>query len=116
MTQQTETFNLEYNFVVGVDLGTTNSAVAYVDLREDTRAIRLFGVPQLVAAGEVEDRSMLPSFLYLPGEYDLPACCHRAALGQRPRSRGGRICPRTGRPVSRGGSSLRPSRGWPTAA
>ncbi|MCB0115873.1 MAG: Hsp70 family protein, partial [Caldilineaceae bacterium] len=73
MTQQTETFNLEYNFVVGVDLGTTNSAVAYVDLREDTRAIRLFGVPQLVAAGEVEDRAMLPSFLYLPGEYDLPA-------------------------------------------
>ncbi len=74
MTQQsTEAFAQEYNFVIGIDLGTTNSAVAYVDLRDEERTIRLFDIPQLVAAGEVEDRSMLPSFLYLPGEYDLSA-------------------------------------------
>src|SRR5262249_53252846 len=33
----------------------------------------LFRVPQLVAAGEVGQRELLPSFLYLPGQHDLPA-------------------------------------------
>ncbi len=36
------------------------------------RTRQLFQIPQLVAAGEVARRSMLPSFLYLPGAYDLP--------------------------------------------
>src|SRR5262249_8534866 len=34
--------------------------------------IRAFPVPQLVAAGQVGERTLLPSFLYLPGEHDLP--------------------------------------------
>ncbi len=62
-------------YIVGIDLGTTNCAVAYVDTRGRERPsaeIRLFEVPQLVAAGESAPRSMLPSFLYLPGEHDLP--------------------------------------------
>ncbi len=65
-------------YVVGIDLGTTNSAVAYVDRRslsEGSRsaAIGIFSVPQLVAPGETARRPLLPSFLYLPGPYDLPA-------------------------------------------
>ncbi len=62
-------------YLVGIDLGTTNCAVAYVDTRGRERAtadIRLFEVPQLVAPGETAPRSMLPSFLYLPGTHDLP--------------------------------------------
>src|SRR5215471_3950668 len=63
-------------YLVGIDLGTTNSALAYVDLKkkgqEGRPDIRAFGVPQLVAAGEVAERPLLPSFLYLPGEHDLP--------------------------------------------
>ncbi len=63
-------------FVIGIDLGTTNSAVAYVDLDEqedaERRSIRLLNVVQLVAPGETAPRSVLPSFLYLPGEYELP--------------------------------------------
>src|SRR3954469_22301147 len=62
-------------FIVGIDLGTTNCAVAYVDTRgreRPTADIRLFEVPQLVAAGETAPRPMLPSFLYLPGTHDLP--------------------------------------------
>ncbi|MEM6338175.1 MAG: Hsp70 family protein, partial [Bacteroidota bacterium] len=55
--------------VLGIDLGTTNSAVAYV---EAGQPIRFFEVPQLVAASEVAERPGLPSFLYLPGPYDLP--------------------------------------------
>ncbi|MCE7982734.1 MAG: molecular chaperone DnaK [Caldilinea sp. CFX5] len=68
---------LKYRYIIGIDLGTTNSAVAYVDLQKSpgatgARPIQLFQIPQLVAAGEVARRSMLPSFLYLPGAYDLP--------------------------------------------
>ncbi|HEV3165685.1 MAG TPA: Hsp70 family protein, partial [Isosphaeraceae bacterium] len=63
-------------YIVGIDLGTTNCAVAYVDTKGRERPsadIRLFEVPQLVAAGETAPRPMLPSFLYLPGAHELPA-------------------------------------------
>ena len=60
-----------YRYAVGIDLGTTNTAVAYLDLRAG-QAIRLFEIPQLVAPGEVAARPGLPSFLYLPGPHDLP--------------------------------------------
>src|SRR5438105_2669287 len=64
-------------YLIGIDLGTTNSALAYIDLhgyRHGARppAIRPFAVPQLVAAGELGERELLPSFLYLPGPHDLP--------------------------------------------
>ena len=57
-------------YIVGIDLGTTNCAVAYVDTKGKERPsadVRTFEVPQLVAAGESAPRPMLPSFLYLPG-------------------------------------------------
>jgi hypothetical protein len=59
-------------YLIGIDLGTTNSALAYIDLN-DPKTIRPFQVPQLVAAGETAPRDLLPSFLYLPGPHDLPA-------------------------------------------
>ncbi|MEZ4720087.1 MAG: Hsp70 family protein [Caldilineaceae bacterium] len=67
-----------YRYIIGIDLGTTNSALAYVDLAESGAdgagaPVRFFEIPQLVAAGEVALRPVLPSFLYLPGAYDLPA-------------------------------------------
>ncbi|MBX3468823.1 MAG: Hsp70 family protein [Planctomycetes bacterium] len=55
-------------FVVGVDLGTTNSAVAYVDLRAEKGPVTVFPVPQLVRPGVVEARPQLPSNLYLAGQ------------------------------------------------
>src|ERR1700716_3269893 len=62
-------------YIVGIDLGTTNCAVAYVDTRGRERPaadIRMFEVPQLVAPGETRPRATLPSFLYLPGPHELP--------------------------------------------
>src|SRR3984893_16782598 len=54
---------------IGIDLGTTNTALAYVDEREaedrDFPPIHVFETPQLVAAGRVEARRTLPSFLFL---------------------------------------------------
>jgi len=66
-----------YSFIIGIDLGTTNSAVAYIDLtREKPQSanypIQFFELPQLVAPGEIADRPVLPSFLYLPGQFELP--------------------------------------------
>lgn len=61
-------------YIIGIDLGTTNSAVSYVDLTaESTRdkGIRLFKIPQLTAAGEVSAMPVLPSFCYIPGKYDV---------------------------------------------
>ncbi len=63
-------------YLVGIDLGTTNSALAYIDLNTKPRTGALgektFAMPQLVAAGQVGERPLLPSFLYLPGQHDLP--------------------------------------------
>jgi molecular chaperone DnaK (HSP70) len=54
---------------IGIDLGTTNSALAYIDDREaedrDFPPLRIFETPQLVAAGRVEPKRTLPSFLFL---------------------------------------------------
>jgi hypothetical protein len=61
-------------YLIGIDLGTTNSAVAYVDLdKRPAGTIAHFQVPQLTAPGEMTTRDLLPSFVYLPGPHDLPA-------------------------------------------
>ncbi len=64
----------EKRYIIGIDLGTTNSAVSYVDLQEENRknrGIRLFKIPQLTGPGEVSALPVLPSFCYLPGGYDI---------------------------------------------
>ena len=63
-------------YIVGIDLGTTNCVTAYVDTQApDTEhpVIQLFQTPQLVTPGNVEERDMLPSFLYLPAGREFPA-------------------------------------------
>ncbi len=58
-------------FIVGIDLGTTNSAVATLDSRARSRRVEVLPIAQVVAAGEVGARDLLPSALYLPGEHEL---------------------------------------------
>src|SRR4051794_10690248 len=64
-------------YVVGIDLGTTNSALAYADTREagaDAPApIRSLAIPQVVGVNDVGERPVLPSFLYLPAAKEFPA-------------------------------------------
>ena len=61
-------------FVIGIDLGTTNSALAFVDTEAgEHAAIQMLPVPQVMAPGEVAERKMLPSFCYLAGEEELKA-------------------------------------------
>jgi len=51
-------------FIVGIDLGTTNSAVCYIDTHADDPHVQVFPLSQLVAPGQVEARETLPSFFY----------------------------------------------------
>jgi hypothetical protein len=69
---------LEPRYVIGIDLGTTNSALAYADATPNNDPfapanVQLLPVPQLENPGEVRDEGLLPSFLYLPGSSDFPA-------------------------------------------
>ena len=63
-------------YLIGVDLGTTNSVVAYVDTEKARNAdsqIHVFPIPQLAGQGEVRTLPALPSFLYFPTEDELSA-------------------------------------------
>jgi Hsp70 protein len=59
----------EARYAIGVDLGTTNCALSYVDLgadEGDPGRQETMPIPQLTGPGVVEERRLLPSFLYLP--------------------------------------------------
>jgi hypothetical protein len=64
--------------VVGIDLGTTNCAIAAApvptgDSARDIAAPEALKIPQVVHAGTVEERSLLPSALYLPNAAEFKA-------------------------------------------
>jgi molecular chaperone DnaK (HSP70) len=54
---------------IGIDLGTTNSALAYIEEIHgelpDYPEIKVLPIPQYVAPGQLESRRTLPSFLFL---------------------------------------------------
>jgi hypothetical protein len=52
-------------FCIGIDLGTTNSVLAFAPLDEPDAMIGVLPIPQLISPGTVENRLGLPSFLYL---------------------------------------------------
>lgn len=59
----------EARYTVGIDLGTTHCVMSYVDLAEseDEEVVQdIVQIPQLTGPGAVEERPMLPSFIYLP--------------------------------------------------
>ncbi len=64
---------MESEFIVGIDLGTTNSALSYCAAADESGQIAVENIPQLANPNEVTDRTLLPSFLYVPGEVDFPA-------------------------------------------
>lgn len=86
-------------YVVGIDLGTTNSAAAYVDTSEPERRIRALPIAQLVSEANVAERPTLPSFLYLGGEHDLAPgslalpwdAARGYAVGEFARNQGARV-------------------------
>jgi Hsp70 protein len=70
-------------YSLGIDLGTTHCALAWVDLHASDRdhdsgdadhtTHGILSIPQVTAPGMVESRGLLPSFLYLPHPDELAA-------------------------------------------
>jgi len=56
-------------YLVGIDLGTTHTVVSYINPEAASPTVQLFDIAQVVEAGAVGRRSVLPSFLYLPGPH-----------------------------------------------
>lgn len=56
----------ESRFVLGIDLGTTNSALAFVDTLGGEGRTTVVPIPQIEAPGRVVAGETLPSFLYIP--------------------------------------------------
>ena len=74
-------------YLIGIDLGTTNSVLAYIDsqnVAEGESPIRVFPVPQLVAHGEVRTLPTLPSFLYFPTKDELSSGAVSATWDEDP--------------------------------
>lgn len=89
-------------YAIGIDLGTTHSALSYVDLQasegEKTQQ-SVLAIPQVTAPGTLEQLPLLPSFLYLPHAEELaagdttlpwlaPAHEQHSVAGEMARSRG----------------------------
>jgi Hsp70 protein len=86
-------------YAIGIDLGTTHCALSYVDMEAsdgEKAAQELLPIPQLTGPGNVEERTLFPSFLYLPheselaeGDLNLPwTAAQDYAAGEFARSRG----------------------------
>ncbi len=52
-------------YILGIDLGTTNSVLSYAAIDAEEAEVKLLDIPQLVAANTIESRTSLPSFTYL---------------------------------------------------
>jgi hypothetical protein len=92
----------EQIFIIGIDLGTTNSIVAYTEASapdEGLPEIRILDVPQIVGSGVVENRKLLPSFIFQPalheisdGKTSLPWNVeNRQIVGEYARQRGAEV-------------------------
>jgi molecular chaperone DnaK (HSP70) len=65
-----------HEYLVGIDLGTTNCAMATVPLARAARSglvVENTGVMQVTGPGQSRELPLLPSFLYQPGGHELPA-------------------------------------------
>jgi hypothetical protein len=80
-------------FAVGIDLGTTHCALAVAPLEGDAPRPQVVSIPQLVARGQADARTLLPSFLYFAHESEgaqaLPWDAERRfVVGEYARARG----------------------------
>jgi molecular chaperone DnaK (HSP70) len=95
---------LPQKYAIGIDLGTTNCALAYAPAGGDARelpAVTMFPVPQLVNPGEVRDEPLLPSFLYMPGPSDFKPAAIALSWNEAPRYVIGSLAQKRGAEVAR---------------
>jgi hypothetical protein len=71
--------------IIGIDLGTSNCAVAFARPAEGAEAIVTdFPIPQLQRPGQVAPQPLLPSCVYLPAEHELPPGATILPWGETP--------------------------------
>ena len=73
--------------VLGIDLGTSNSALSHLKLGGDDRPEQL-QVPQLVGNGVWESKATLPSALYIPHDGECPSADSAPPWGSDDANRG----------------------------
>lgn len=76
------------HFVVGIDLGTTNCAMAYADTRKAPRRIEVFKIEQLVDFGALARLETLPSFHYEFTDQERNSVDRRLRFGEPENERG----------------------------
>lgn len=92
---------LNAKYIIGIDLGTSNTVVSYGKLESADKApeFKIFQIPQIVNPGEILERPQLPSFVYFPGEneknndkFTLPWNeSERFIIGEYAKKRGGEV-------------------------
>src|SRR6266478_307307 len=60
-------------FSIGIDLGTTNCALAFEPLGGAETRTQVFAIPQWKKPGALSEHATLPSFLYLPAAHEAAA-------------------------------------------
>jgi hypothetical protein len=89
-------------YAIGIDLGTTHCALSYFNLEQGkprTSGQPVLPIPQLTGPGTVEEKLLLPSFLYLPSPHEFPSEAlalpwdkdRREAVGEFARSHGSKV-------------------------
>ncbi len=106
---------MEPRYVIGIDLGTTNSALSYVENQPDADPfalpkVELLAIPQLVNPSEVRDEDLLPSFLYVPGATDFPAGATALPWDAKPETVVGRLAQKRG--VENAGRLVSSAKSW----
>jgi hypothetical protein len=106
---------MEPRYVIGIDLGTTNSALSYVENRPDADPfalpkVELLGIPQLINPSEMRDEPLLPSFLYIPGASDFPAGSTALPWDPQPETIVGRLAQKRG--VENAGRLVSSAKSW----
>lgn len=93
--------NNKYKYIIGIDLGTSNTVVAYtlIDDLDEIPEFKIFEIPQIIKPGEILTSPVLPSFIYFPDDnekgrdkFTLPwSDDERFVIGEYARKRGAEI-------------------------
>jgi hypothetical protein len=67
---------MDARYAIGIDLGTTNIVIAFVDKTDEQHQIQILQIPQLTSASTVEQRTALPSFCYLATDAEAEKCIY----------------------------------------
>ncbi len=59
-------------YIIGIDLGTTNIAVTYIDTEGRDRNIKVFNLVQFNSLGETAELRLLPSYCFFPDKKTIP--------------------------------------------